>query len=74
MSRDEPDIPGLLSELDRLANGTTDRLTAAVDDVDKILEILTNAREQIAQGTQTPNSPPPLPPNPSNYHSFEQRH
>lgn len=60
MSRDEPDIPGLLSELDRLANGTTDRLTAAVEDVDKIIDILTNAREQIAEGTPVLPLPPCL--------------
>lgn len=62
MSRDEPDIPGLLSELDRLANGTTDRLTTAVEDVDKILDLLTNTREHIAQGTPAlalPSSPHP---------------
>lgn len=46
----ETDIPKLLSELDRLANGTTARLTAAVEDVDKIIEILTKAREQVAEG------------------------
>lgn len=54
MSRDEPDIPGLLSELDRLANGTSERLTAAVDDVDRIIDLLTQAREQIAQGMPFP--------------------
>ncbi|KAK7710198.1 hypothetical protein SLS64_002311 [Diaporthe eres] len=46
---DDTDIPALLKELDRLANNTTDRLSAAVDDVDKIIDILTQAREQIAQ-------------------------
>lgn len=46
---DDTDIPALLKELDRLANNTTDRLSAAVEDVDKIIEILTQAREQIAQ-------------------------
>ncbi|PSR94522.1 CTLH/CRA C-terminal to lish motif domain-domain-containing protein [Coniella lustricola] len=47
----DTDIPGLLSELDRLANGTTERLSAAVEDVDKIIEILTQAREQVAQAS-----------------------
>ncbi|KAJ0122447.1 regulator of gluconeosis [Diaporthe amygdali] len=46
---DDTDIPALLKELDRLANNTTDRLSAAVNDVDKIIDILTQAREQIAQ-------------------------
>ncbi|KAH8770942.1 regulator of gluconeogenesis [Diaporthe sp. PMI_573] len=46
---DDTDIPALLKELDRLANNTTDRLSAAVNDVDKIIDILTEAREQIAQ-------------------------
>lgn len=46
---DDTDIPALLKELDRLANNTNDRLSAAVDDVDKIIDILTQAREQIAQ-------------------------
>lgn len=48
----EADIPGLLKELDRLANGTTERLTAAVEDVDRIIDLLTQAREQVAQGAQ----------------------
>lgn len=47
----ETDIPGLLKELDRLANGTTDRLTAAVADVDNIINILQKARDEIADGT-----------------------
>ncbi|KAF3764628.1 hypothetical protein M406DRAFT_291761 [Cryphonectria parasitica EP155] len=47
----ETDIPGLLNELDHLANGTTERLTAAVEDVDKIIEILTQAQEQIAEAS-----------------------
>lgn len=62
----DTDIPGLLSELDRLANGTTERLTAAVQDVDKIIEILMQAREQVAQGlylVQSSNLPPHLPQN-----------
>lgn len=46
---DDTDIPALLRELDRLANNTTDRLSAAVNDVDKIIDILTEAREKIAQ-------------------------
>lgn len=46
--QDEADIPALLKELDRLANNTSSRLTAAVSDVDKIIDILTQAREQIA--------------------------
>lgn len=46
----ETDIPGLLKELDRLANGTTDRLTAAVADVDNIINILQKARDEIADG------------------------
>ncbi|KAG8159903.1 hypothetical protein KVR01_010540 [Diaporthe batatas] len=46
---DDTDIPALLKELDRLANNTTDRLSAAVNDVDKIIDILTEAREKIAQ-------------------------
>lgn len=46
--QDEADIPALLKELDRLANNTSSRLTAAVNDVDKIIDILTQAREQIA--------------------------
>lgn len=49
-SQQETDIPGLLSELDRLANGTTDRLTAAVADADNIINILQKARDQIAEG------------------------
>ncbi|ROV99309.1 hypothetical protein VSDG_03901 [Cytospora chrysosperma] len=51
--QDEADIPALLKELDRLANNTSNRLTAAVNDVDKIIDILTQARGQIA------NSPDP---------------
>lgn len=47
----ETDIPGLLKELDRLANGTTDRLTAAVADVDNLINILQKARDEIADGT-----------------------
>ncbi|KUI70138.1 hypothetical protein VM1G_06077 [Cytospora mali] len=46
--QDEADIPALLKELDRLANNTSSRLTAAVNDVDKIIDILTQARGQIA--------------------------
>lgn len=46
--QDEADIPALLNELDRLANNTSSRLTAAVSDVDKIVDILTQARGQIA--------------------------
>ncbi|POS77749.1 hypothetical protein DHEL01_v203845 [Diaporthe helianthi] len=46
---DDTDIPALLKELDRLANNTTDRLSAAVNDVDKIIDILAEAREKIAQ-------------------------
>lgn len=46
----DTDIPVLLNELDRLATGTSERLTAAVEDVDKIIELLTQARAQIAQG------------------------
>lgn len=51
--QDEADIPALLKELDRLANNTTSRLTAAVNDVDKILDLLTQAREQIAECAST---------------------
>lgn len=50
-SQPDTDIPGLLKELDRLANGTTDRLTAAVADVDNIINILQKARDDIAHGT-----------------------
>lgn len=50
----DSDIPVLLNELDRLATGTSERLTAAVEDVDKIIELLTQAREQIAQGLRAP--------------------
>lgn len=50
MSDNDKDIPVLLNELDRLATGTSERLTAAVEDVDKIIELLTQARSQIAQG------------------------
>lgn len=50
MSDSDKDIPVLLNELDRLATGTSERLTAAVEDVDKIIELLTQARAQIAQG------------------------
>lgn len=50
MSQQDTDIPALLSELNRLANGTTDRLTAAVADADNIINILQKARDQIAEG------------------------
>lgn len=51
---DSPSIPLLLNELDRIATGTSERLSAAVEDVDKIIELLTQARAQIAQGLQDP--------------------
>lgn len=47
---DAPSIPLLLHELDRIATGTSERLTAAFEDVDKIIELLTQARAQIAHG------------------------
>ena len=56
--QDEADIPALLKELDRLANNTSSRLTAAVNDVDKIIDILTQAREQIADCTSSTPIPP----------------
>ncbi|CAN8101163.1 unnamed protein product [Discula destructiva] len=52
-SQQETDIPGLLKELDRLANGTTDRLTAAVADVDSIINILQKARDDIADASSS---------------------
>lgn len=56
----DQDVQGMLNELNRLATGTSERLTAAVEDVDKIIELLTQAREQIAQGRRAPPPPPPL--------------
>ncbi|KAJ4422723.1 hypothetical protein N0V82_002620 [Gnomoniopsis sp. IMI 355080] len=52
-SQQDTDIPALLSELNRLANGTTDRLTAAVADADNIINILQKARDQIAEASSS---------------------
>ena len=49
-------IPQLQKELSRLTGGNTARLSAAVDDVDKMIEVLTNARDQIAHGL-SPRTP-----------------
>lgn len=46
-------IPMLQKELSRLTGGGTARLSAAVDDVDKMIEVLTAARDQIAHGLST---------------------
>lgn len=59
--QDEADIPALLKELDRLANNTSSRLTAAVNDVDKIIDILTQARGQIANCALSVSQPQPRP-------------
>lgn len=56
----EPDIPGLLEELDRLANSTTDRLTAAVSDVDILINSIQKARDNIADGMSMLCSSDPL--------------
>ncbi|KAJ9150305.1 Protein RMD5 A [Pleurostoma richardsiae] len=42
-------IPALQKELSRLTGGNAPRLSAAVDDVDKIIELLTASRDHIAQ-------------------------
>lgn len=54
MAGSEEDTPSpfapLLVDLARMRRA---KLTTAIDDVDKILDLLTKAREQVTRGTQT---------------------
>lgn len=61
---DDSPFPPLLNELARVRRSN---LTAAIGDVDKIIDLLANAREQVAAGiaalspqTSLPSARPPL--------------